>query len=148
MKRIILISLVAIICVGFGLNKANAQTVAIIVNTQNPVEQMSQIEVKLYYMRKIKQTWPGLGSVIIPVGYRPDSPFKQAFLSQIMKMSNSALDSYFKQREFANAETIPDQLMSEAEVIDYVSKNTGAIGYVSIAALDGAKNKVKSVLTK
>ncbi|MFY0686584.1 MAG: hypothetical protein JXQ90_05440 [Cyclobacteriaceae bacterium] len=127
---------------------ALSQETVIIVNNDNPVETMKSIEVKLYYMRKVKQVWPDLGEQIVPVGSSVDSPARKLFLSKIMKLSSKQLDAYFKQRQFANGEALPPALGSDEEIIKYVSENKGAIGYVSQAAFSASGGVVKSVLSQ
>jgi ABC-type phosphate transport system substrate-binding protein len=150
MNQLIKVFILGFICVAFAgaFNSLVAQEVVVIVNKDNPVSTMSQIEVKLYYMRKIKQQWPALGVAILPVGLKSDSPAKSSFHSVIMKMSESELEAYFKQRQFSNAEAMPATFNSENDIIDYVSRNKGAIAYVSKASYEASSGKVKSVLAQ
>lgn len=131
-----------------GAHTAKAQSMAVIVNNDNPIGSMKQIEVKLYYLRKIKQIWPGTDSSIQPVQMSTNSDAKSTFLSAILKMSEEEVAAYFKQRQFANAEQMPPSFSNDAQVIKYVSENKGAIGYVSQSALSSAGGAVKSVLAQ
>lgn len=146
MKRIIQsIGISLLLIAGISTSKASAQDFVIIVNQANTISTMKSVEVKLYYMRKIKQQWPDLGVAILPVGLSTDNSAKQAFLSNVMKMSASELEAYFKQRQFANAEALPASFATEEELIDYVARNKGAIGYVSKVAYDAKSSKVKAI---
>ena len=145
--KTLLICVATLLALGAS-DQAMAQNMVVIVNKDNPVSSMKQIEVKLYYMRKIKQEWPALGIAVLPAGLSTSNPAKSTFLAEIMKMSASELDAYFKQRQFANAEPLPATFSSETELIEYVSKNKGAIAYVSKGAFDSFGNGVKSVLTQ
>lgn len=148
MNQVIKIFILLLIVTGFAMPKSQAQEVVVIVNSENPVASMSQIEVKLYYMRKIKQQWPAMGIAILPAGLSANSSAKSGFLSQIMKMTDSELAAYFKQRQFANAEAIPEKFSSETELIAYVANNKGAIAYVSQSAFENADGGIKAVLSK
>jgi len=129
------------------ISKVNAQSgLIIIVNNDNPTGEMSVGQVKLYYTRKIKKRWPKTNASIKPVALKKSSS-KTAFLSSVLKMSASEVDNYFKQRQFANAEAPPVQFSSDAEVINFIVNNPGAIGYVSKAGYNAASGKVKAVLT-
>ena len=125
-----------------------AQQVVVIVNNENPVNDLKQIEAKLYYLKKIKQTWPSINEVIRPVERSGTSESKSVFLKSILKMTESEVEAYFKQRQFANAEPTPPSFASDSEIIRYVSENKGAIGYVSQAAYSSSGGIVKAVLTQ
>lgn len=146
MNRIIqIIGFALVLWISTGVTKVSAQDFVVIVNNSNGISSMKSVEVKLYYMRKIKQQWPEMGVAILPVGISSNQKSKEAFLTTVMKMSDSELDAYFKQRQFANAEALPATFATEEEVIDYVAKNKGAIGYVSKAVYDAKSTKVKAL---
>lgn len=142
------IFLLTLIFISLGTTTVAAQDVVIIVNPSNSVNSMSQIEAKLYYMRKIKQKWPSNGERIQPVMLSGSGSAKASFLTKIMKMSDSELNGYFKQRQFANGEKLPQEFSSETELINYVSENVGAIGFISKSAFDNAAGKVKAIYTQ
>lgn len=148
MKRnILIVILVAVIfCLSARENKAFSQEMVVIVHSENPVSSLRQIEAKLYFLRKIKQAWPGSGANIQPVTLKEDTGISSAFLSKVLKMSEQEVDAYFKQRQFANAETMPSSFQSENQVIEYVRENTGAIGYVSKEFFEASGEGVKVVL--
>jgi hypothetical protein len=58
-------------------------------------------------------------------------------------MKDMEVGAYFAERQFQNAEKAPDKLNSDAEVVDFVSKEVGGIGFVSAGAVSG---NVKVVL--
>lgn len=126
--------------------KAQAQEMVVIVNNANPAESMKQIEVKLHYMRKIKKRWSN-SEAILPVQLVGKLDANQIFLAKVMKMSQTEVAGYFKQRQFSNGESLPEKFDNESELIDYVSENIGAIGYVSKSAYDSSSSRVKAILT-
>lgn len=125
-----------------------AQDVVIIVNNANPINIMMPVEVKLYYMRNVKQEWPQINEKILPVGLTYDSRAKSAFLNGIMRMSSAQLDAYYQQRAFSNGDPMPPHYASEADVIAYVINNKGALGYVSTATYEAVSSRVKAVYSK
>lgn len=150
MKRVLTIAvmIMSISWISGISNQIKAQTVVVIVNNDNPIGDMKQIEAKLYFLKKIKKSWPALGVSISPVRMSGNSSAKQAFLSGILKMTESEVDGYYKQRQFANAEQMPQSFANDEQVIAYVSNNPGAIGYVSQAAFEAAAGKVKAVFAQ
>lgn len=133
-----------------GINQqVNAQSndIVIIVNSDNPVEEMTAGKAKLYYLRKVKKRWPEIEKNIKPVDQAGNSELKSFFLSKVLGMPEAEVNNYFTQRQFANAEKPPIKFSSEDEVIKYVSENMGAIGYVSKQSFSRANGKVKAVLT-
>ncbi len=122
--------------------------IAIIVNNDNPAEKLTAGEAKLYWLRKIKKRWPETNKNILPVDRKAKCAERDAFYAKILNMSADDVESYFSNRQYQNAEKPQDKFTSDSEIIEFVSKEIGAIGFVSQSALSGdAKSKVKVVLT-
>lgn len=122
--------------------------IAIIVNNDNPAEKLTAGEAKLYWLRKIKKRWPETNKNILPVDRKAKCAERDAFYAKILNMSADDVESYFSNRQYQNAEKPQDKFASDSEIIEFVSKEIGAIGFVSQSALSGdAKSKVKVVLT-
>ena len=115
---------------------------SIIVNVNNTTAEMSKSEVKLTYLRKIKKRWSGINKNIIPVDRKDLCESKKIFLSKLLNMTEQDMNRYFTEREYMNAEMPPVVLSSDAEIIEYVANNIGAIGYVHSGSLN-AENRVK-----
>lgn len=118
----------------------------VIVHPSNPMSTISAGQAKLLYTRKIKRLWPN-NSPIKPVAFKGKAELQTAFYSKILGMSPEEVESYFKQRQFANSETPPTEVGSEADMINYIADNPGAIGFVSSSAAEAAKGKVKVIST-
>ena len=133
-----------IILIPLLLSEKNTSELVVIVNSDNTTKPLTPSEVKLIYLRKITRRWSGINKNIVPVD-RKDSPeIKELFLNTILGMSDDELDRYYTERGYQNEELPPVTLASDAEVIGFVSKNIGAIGYVSSSSL----NKDNSVKIK
>jgi hypothetical protein len=58
-------------------------------------------------------------------------PTHDAFLHDYLSKTDSALQTYYRSLVFTGKASLPRTLASEAEVVTYVAKTKGAIGYVS-----------------
>ena len=122
--------------------------IAVIVNNDNPAEKLTAGEAKLYWLRKIKKRWPETNKNILPVDRKAKCAERDAFYAKVLNMNADDVESYFSNRQYQNAEKPQDKFASDSEIIEFVSKEIGAIGFVSQSALSGdAKSKVKVVLT-
>ena len=78
--------------------------------------------------------------MIRPVDLEPDSPVRRRFTEEVLRRPLAAVRAYWQQRIFSGRDVPPPELDSDQQVIDYVMKYAGAIGYVSgAAALNGPK---------
>ena len=146
MKKLIILSLLLVssaLFISFKMIPPVAGF-AVIVNKENPIASLSAGEVKLYFLRKLKNRWPGINKNIRPVTRKSKGAERDAFYSTILKMSDTEVDSYFAERQFQNAEKLPEKFGSDAEVIAFVEQEVGGIGFVSSKSVSG-NDKVKVV---
>lgn len=61
----------------------------------------------------------------------------EAFLKDYVGKSDSALETYYRSLVFTGKGSMPKAFASEADVVAYVEKTKGAIGYVSAATPTG-----------
>jgi ABC-type phosphate transport system substrate-binding protein len=150
MKKILILSLLMLMAVALGSfteRPVAAGDFVIIVNSENPIAALSAGEAKLYFLRKLKNRWPGINKNIRPVSRKSKCGERDAFYSSILKMNDVEVDNYFAERQFQNAEKPPEKFANDAEVISYVEQEIGGIGFVSAKSLTPAnKAKVKAVL--
>jgi ABC-type phosphate transport system substrate-binding protein len=110
----------------------------IVVHPQNPLVTIDRELAAQTFLKKVV-TW-GHGGVVRPVDLRPDSPIRRKFSEDVLGRSIAAVRSYWLQIIFAGRGVPPPELKSDDEVISYVLKEPGAIGYVSSRAdLHGAR---------
>ncbi len=55
----------------------------------------------------------------------------EAFLKEYVGKTDAALGTYFRTLVFTGKASMPKSLASDAEVVAYVAKTKGAIGYVA-----------------
>jgi ABC-type phosphate transport system substrate-binding protein len=149
-KKLLILLLVV---VTINLNSAyttknTAAEIIVIVNKENPVESLTASEAKLYYLRKLKKRWPVINKNILPADRKKKCPEQDYFYSKVLGMSATDVEQYFVNRQLQNAERPQDKFLTEAEIINFVASEPGAIGYVSANALTPElKSRVKVVLT-
>jgi hypothetical protein len=79
------------------------------------------------------------GSHVEPVVSKGGSTH-EAFLKAYMGKNDSALQAFYRSLVFTGKASMPKELASDAEIVAYVAKTKGAIGYVSEgASTDGVK---------
>ena len=90
------------------------------------------------------------GSEIVAVDQPGRSALRESFSREIHEKSTAFVSRYWQRLIFAGRGIPPPELSSDEEVIAFVAKHRGAIGYVSPAAAisDGVKSaKRGSVIT-
>jgi ABC-type phosphate transport system substrate-binding protein len=115
-----------------------ADVYRIIVNPKNPRVSIDRELAAQTFLKKVA-TWSH-GGVIRPVDLALDSPIRRKFSEEVLRRSVSAVRSYWLQIVFAGRGVPPPELKSDEEVVSYVLREPGAIGYVSTRAdLQGAR---------
>jgi ABC-type phosphate transport system substrate-binding protein len=116
-------------------NRAGFQ---IIRNPDNPIDAVDRKFLEDAFLKK-KTMWPG-GATIHPVDLAPGAPARRQFSDEVLRRPVDAIRSYWQQRIFAGRELPPPELETDADVVRFVLRERGAVGYVShAAALNGAK---------
>lgn len=135
MKKIYLLLLVMVLA---GLSNTYAQSFKVIVNNSNTVSTLTAKEVSDLFLKK-KTKWPA-GSVVIPVDLSSGSSVRENFSQKIHGKSTTAIRSFWQQAAFAGTASAPVEKSSDNDVIEFIKKTPGAIGYISAATpLNGVK---------
>jgi hypothetical protein len=74
---------------------------------------------------------------VVPV-LEKSGPAHEAFLKDCLGKSDAALSTYYRSLVFTGKGGLPKTLGSDADVIEYVAKTKGAIGYVGASAASGS----------
>jgi ABC-type phosphate transport system substrate-binding protein len=110
----------------------------VIVNPDNAAASVDRKFVAEAFLKKVTR-WPN-DELIRPVDQESRAAARQAFSEGVLKRSVSAVKSYWQQMVFSGTGVPPPELDSEGDVVKFVLKNRGAVGYVSAGAnLQGAK---------
>jgi TonB family protein len=116
---------VAVIFAPVGLMGADIKVIA---NGSVKADMISASEVKSVFLEKSNSL--GDGTHVEPV-LEKDGPVHEAFLHEYLEGSDDDLQNYYRALVFSGRGSMPKQLGSDAEVVAYVARTKGAIGYVS-----------------
>ena len=101
----------------------------IIVNASNPTASMARKQLQRVFLKK-QQKWPN-GFEITVVDQNADEAARKAFSKAVLNKDPAAVEAYWTKLIFSGMGSPPLKLASDAEVMDFVGKNVGSIGYVS-----------------
>ena len=110
----------------------------VIVNPKNPNVSAPRKFLEEAFLKKTT-SWPN-GETIRPADQSPSAPPRRPFSDEVLHKTVAEVKSYWQQAIFAGRDVPPPELGSDEDVVKYVLKHEGAIGYVSgTASLNGAK---------
>lgn len=81
------------------------------------------------FLKKVTM-WPD-GSKIHPIDLPRSSPVRESFSGQVLGRTVTAVGHYWRQIIFSGRGVPPPELRSDDEVLRFVMRQPGAIGYVS-----------------
>jgi ABC-type phosphate transport system substrate-binding protein len=139
LRRILLTGLIwaALSAVAVDVH-SNTTAFRVIVNPVNPTTSIDRRFLAEAFLKKTTR-WPH-DEQIRPVDLEPDSPTRRRFSEDVLKRSVAAVKSYWQQMVFSGQNLPPPELDSDEQVVKFVLRNPGAVGYVSATAnIDGVK---------
>lgn len=134
MKQTVIVSLMVL----GAVLAAHAGEIKVIANASVNANAISQEELRNVFLENT--TSLSDGSPVQPVLMKGGSAH-EAFLKTYVGKSDSVLQTYYRSLIFTGKGSMPKVLNSDAEVVSYVAKTKGAIGYVG-AATDTGGTKV------
>jgi TonB family protein len=129
-RSTLLIAAAFIMMICAALNSL-ASEVKVVANSSLKADSISASELRRVFMEE--KISLDDGSRVEPV-LEKDGPVHAAFLQQILGISVDDLHNYYRTLLFTGKGSIPKAFSSDAEVVSYVSRTRGAIGYIDIAA--------------
>lgn len=108
---------------------AAAGSFVVIVNAANPASAVARDLIANIFLKKVK-SW-STGEKVKPVDLRVGSGTREAFSRSVLAQGAELVDELWQRQIFEGQDVPPPRKASEAEVIDYVARNPGAIGYVA-----------------
>lgn len=123
---------------------ACAETV-VIVHPSNPVHSMTSREVSDLYLGRSRAFATGAQTESLPAfiyEYPADSPLREKFFRALNSMSISKLNAYWARLRFSGEVLPPLALADSHAVLDAVSRDQKAIGYVDASAVRDASVKI------
>jgi ABC-type phosphate transport system substrate-binding protein len=110
----------------------------VIVNVANAAT-LTRDELANIFMKRITR-WADHAVPILVVDALPGSPVREAFSRAVLHRGVGAMEAYWQQQIFSGRDVPPVQQETDADVVAFVRRNPGAIGYVSGGArLDGVR---------
>jgi ABC-type phosphate transport system substrate-binding protein len=110
---------------------AHAADLKIIANPSVGASSVSADELKGVFLAT--KTSLSDGSHVEPV-LEKDGPAHEAFLKEYIGKTDSAFETYYRSLVFTGKASMPKATASDADMVAYVAKTKGAIGYVSAGA--------------
>jgi ABC-type phosphate transport system substrate-binding protein len=111
---------------------------SVIVHPTNATTALTTDELSRVFLKKVTK-WKD-GRSIVPIDLVEDSPVRRSFSQTVHHRKVPAISSYWQQQIFSGRAVPPREMDSEEEVVRFVVRSPGAIGYVSTKApLKGVK---------
>ncbi|HQW20488.1 MAG TPA: hypothetical protein PLI90_07430 [Rhodocyclaceae bacterium] len=129
MKRIFLISLTLLCTQAFATTD-----LVVVVNPGSGVEKMNRDDVTSIFMGRTKKLPSGVNA--LPIDQAAATGDKAKFYREIINKELAEVNSYWARLIFSGQGSPPRQADNSAEVMEIVSNNKGAIGYVPRSAAD------------
>ncbi len=111
---------------GGAVNSAVAEEIFVFTNKAVPDSSISQAELKNIFLGK-KVRWAD--NQRIDCVAQKDTSCHESFLQQYIQKNPFQFNNYWKKQIFTGKGQPPRTFASEQELIDYVSRTSGAIGY-------------------
>src|SRR6185436_20883009 len=124
-----IVCLLALGALAAGSSRASTSGYRVIVNSANPSSALDRKFLTDAFLKKTTR-WP-TGELIRPVDLGSDAPVRRRFSEEVLNRSVSAVKSYWQQLIFSGRAIPPPEMDNDEEVLRYVAKYPGAVGYVS-----------------
>lgn len=107
---------------------AVADDLIVIGNRSVPASELSQSDIQSIFLGKKKMWDNGLKVEMATLG---DGELTDRFLNSFVKKNSNMFRNYWKKQVFTGGGKPPVTFEREKDLVDYVSKTKGALGYVS-----------------
>jgi ABC-type phosphate transport system substrate-binding protein len=140
---------VALLVPGFLLRgavpaaSAEARSWVVIVNRANPTDEVQHDDLARLFLKKMRK-WPD-GKIVQPVDLSLSSAIRSQFAMDALGMQLGVVRDYWMKQTLSGADVPPFVKNSEADVLEYVKSEAGAVGYVSATLQLPAEVKVVKV---
>lgn len=142
-KKLILFSLTVSWGICFQLPVTWSSELALIVNPANSNTEITKTELVAIYMGKMTNF--ANSGAIKPVDYTDADDIKKNFYIKILEKDIEKMKRYWVKRIFSGQGSPPKALEKPSEVLDFVAKNEGGIGYIPKEMMD---DRVKELILK
>lgn len=101
----------------------------VVVNPANPVSSVSAEQLSRFFLRRAN-SWDD-GQQVQPVDQPARAPVRDTFSEAVLGRAARAIVAHWQQQIFSGRGVPPTELAGDAEVVEYVQRHPGAVGYVS-----------------
>jgi len=135
--RIYMILLLGLIVL-LPLTAQNSYTIIVNKSAQN--ETLTRSNLENIFLGK-KSRWSD-GTKIKPVNLKEGETYR-AFIKEVVRKSTNAYMNYWRKMIFTGKGVMPVSFQDEEELINYVGRTEGAIGYISSADMINGNDDVQ-----
>lgn len=128
-KRAAVLILAAVVLLTVGEAAAAKPEFVVVINESNPISSVNTEQLSRCFMKELG-TW-STGDPVVPVDQVASSPVREAFSKAIHGRDVAAVKSFWQRQIFSGGGVPPAELATDAEILDFVRANPGAIGYVA-----------------
>lgn len=100
----------------------------IIIHKDNEITSISRKELSKIFLKRVRR-WDN-NEKITPVDQKIEIPVREFFTLRVHKKKVTAIKAYWQKRIFTGRGVPPAELKSSKEVLEYVSEDVNAIGYI------------------
>ncbi len=108
---------------------SNDPAFVVIIHAENPTDALSRREVSRMFLKQRKR-WDH-GERVRAVDLSEGRKVRESFSLGIFRRRTRDIENHWKSMVFSGRDVPPPEKASEAEVMEYVARHPGAIGYVS-----------------
>lgn len=114
---------------------ASAEPIAVVVDRDNPKNDISLEELKSYFTGK-RHEWPD-GARVVPIDLEADSPQRAAFIAKALGMSPTEYDRWWVDQKVRGQGSAP-KATSAGGALKLAAKVRGALAYVPASQTDAS----------
>lgn len=147
MKKIRTVVAGALLCAGVQSASSASGELAIIVNANNQVSEITAEQVASIFLGKSRRLPDG--TKVIPIDQFEGEKPRAEFYSKIVQKSQSQLNSYWSRLIFTGKGQPPFAVTGDSEVLEFIASNPNMIGYVDLATVESLAgvSDIKVLLT-
>lgn len=147
MKKIRMVVAGALLFAGVQSASSASGELAIIVNANNQVSEITAEQVASIFLGKSRRLPDG--TKVIPIDQFEGEKPRAEFYSKIVQKSQSQLNSYWSRLIFTGKGQPPFAVTGDDEVLEFIASNPNMIGYVDLATVErlAGVSDIKVLLT-
>ncbi len=140
MKRVLILLIILLCAVPL---RASSQELVVIVNRNNPLDTISKEQLIDLFMGRTPY-FPR-GGAVVKIDAPSTSTVRKVFYRSLVDMSLSEVNAYWARLMFSGRATPPMQVPQDQDIVELVTANSNAIGYVNKRTYGDLNNDVKVV---